>query len=95
MIVEDSLEARAVKLNAGDAIVYPSTTLHKVEEVTRGERLAVVGWVESWVRDPMAREILLDLDRAIEASFAADPQGEMVATLARARSNLLRIWAGR
>jgi PKHD-type hydroxylase len=65
LVIEDSLEARAVKLEAGAMILYPSTTLHRVEPATRGVRLAVVGWVQSRVRDAGQREILFDLDRSI------------------------------
>ncbi len=46
------LETRAIRLKAGDMILYPSTSLHRVAPVTRGERLAVVGWVQSLIRDP-------------------------------------------
>ncbi len=45
LVIEDGFEARAVKLPAGSVMLYPSTTLHRVAPVTRGERLAVVGWV--------------------------------------------------
>ncbi|MBL9053536.1 MAG: Fe2+-dependent dioxygenase, partial [Tabrizicola sp.] len=51
LVIEDALEARSIKLGAGDMILYPSTTLHRVEPVTRGERLAVVGWVQSQIRN--------------------------------------------
>ena len=60
LVIEDTFEARTVRLNAGDMVLYPSTTLHRVEPVTRGERLAVVGWVTSWVKDPAAREMLFE-----------------------------------
>lgn len=93
LIVEDSLEARAIKLQAGDAILYPSGTLHRVEPVTRGTRLAVVGWVQSLIRDPAQREILFDLDQAVETVFARDGKTDLFDQLAKTRSNLLRLWA--
>ena len=93
LVITGRIDEQAVKLNAGQAILYASDTLHRVEPVTRGERLAVVGWITSWVRDPAQREILFDLDAAIraEAERGADPA--QVLRLQRSRSNLLRMWA--
>lgn len=93
LIIEDRFEARAIKLDPGELILYPATTLHRVEEVTRGERLAVVGWVQSVIRDPGQREILFDLDQAVEASFAAEGKSAQFDRLTKTRSNLLRMWA--
>lgn len=93
LIVEDSLEARAIKLQAGDAILYPSSTLHRVDPVTKGTRLAVVGWVQSLIRDPAQREMLFDLDQAVETVFARDGKSDLFDRLAKTRSNLLRLWA--
>lgn len=93
LIIEDSFEARAIKLNPGDMILYPSTTLHRVEPVTRGERLAVVGWVQSLIRQDAQREILFDLDMAIESAHASQGKSALFDSLAKTRSNLLRMWA--
>lgn len=93
LIIEDTFEARAIKLNPGDLILYPSTTLHRVEPVTRGERLAVVGWAQSLIRRADQREILFDLDQAVETSFAAEGKSPLFDSLAKTRSNLLRMWA--
>ena len=93
LIIEDTFEARAIKPAAGDLILYPSTTLHRVEAVTRGERLAVVGWVQSLIRDGVPREILFDLDQAVDACFAAEGKSAQFDRLAKTRSNLLRMWA--
>lgn len=93
LIIEDPLEARAIKLAAGDLILYPTTTLHRVEEVTRGERLAVVGWVQSLIRQADRREMLFDLDQAVEAVFSREGKTPLFDTLAKTRSNLLRMWA--
>jgi PKHD-type hydroxylase len=92
LIVEDMFEARAIKLNPGELILYPATTLHRVEAVTRGERLAVVGWVQSQIRDPGQREILFDLDQALEACFATEGKTAQFDRLTKTRSNLLRMW---
>ncbi len=93
LVIEDPFEARAVKLAAGDMILYPSTTLHRVEPVIRGVRLAVVGWVQSLVRSAEQREILFDLDQAVEAVFATQGKSTVFDRLAKTRSNLLRMWA--
>lgn len=93
LVVEDALEARAIKLGAGDLILYPSTTLHRVEPVETGARLAIVGWVQSWIRPTGQREVLFDLDRAIEDVFSRDGKSETFDRLAKTRSNLLRMWA--
>lgn len=93
LIVEDTAEARAFKPEAGDLILYPSTTLHRVEPVSRGERLAVVGWVQSWIRSAEQREILFDLDRSIDEVFAGQGKSPLFDRLAKTRSNLIRRWA--
>ena len=93
LVIEDALEARSVKLEAGEAFLYPSTTLHRVEPVTKGERIAVVGWVTSWVRDPAKREILFDLDQSIAEIHEAEGGSALRDRLAKTRSNLLRLWA--
>ncbi len=93
LIIEDTLEERAIKLAAGDMILYPTTTLHQVEPVKRGERLAVIGWVQSLIRDGARREMLFDLDQAVEAVFERDGKTPLFDKLAKTRSNLLRMWA--
>ena len=93
LVVSDAVEDRAFRPASGEAIVYPSDTLHRVEPVTNGVRFAIVGWVTSWVRDPAKRQILRDLDLAVaaEQTGAADPA--QIARLAQSRSNLIRLWA--
>lgn len=92
LVIEDHFEARAIKLSAGEAILYPATALHRVEPITRGTRLAVVGWVQSLIRDPAQREILFDLDQAVDACFAAEGKSPQFDRLSKTRSNLLRMW---
>ena len=94
LVIEDQLEAREIKLNPGELILYPSTSLHRVAPVTRGERLAAVGWVQSWIRSAEQREILFDLDRTIDTLFATTGKTDVFDTLTKTRSNLLRLWAG-
>jgi PKHD-type hydroxylase len=93
LVVEDTLEAREFKLSAGDLLLYPSTALHRVSPVTGGERLGIVGWVQSWIRGAQEREILFDLDRSIATLFEAGGKTEVFDTLCKTRSNLLRLWA--
>jgi PKHD-type hydroxylase len=94
LVVEDNFAPREVKLAAGDLILYPSTSLHRVTPVTRGERLAIVGWVESWIRGAAEREILFDLDQALATIEAAEGKSPVYDKIAKTRSNLLRLWAG-
>lgn len=65
LIAEDSFGTHEIKLDAGDAIVYPSTSLHRVEPVTRGVRVASFLWTQSLVRDAWRRAMLFDLDMTI------------------------------
>ena len=64
LITDTTAGEQTYKLPAGSMVVYPSSTLHRVAPVTRGTRLAAVGWAQSQVRDPARREILFDLDTA-------------------------------
>ncbi|MCP9845895.1 Fe2+-dependent dioxygenase [Synechococcus sp. Lug-A] len=82
----------AVRLGAGDLIVYPSTLLHRVEPVTEGERLACVGWIQSRLRSAEQRELLFELDTARRLLFAQQGKGEIFDLLTRSYTNLLRMW---
>ena len=92
LVIELPAGEQRIKLPAGAAIVYPATTLHRVEPVTRGERLACVGWIESRVRDVSAREILFDLERARRALFQQHGKTPEFDLIAKACANLLRRW---
>lgn len=81
------------KLEAGSAIVYPSTTLHEVKEVTKGERLVVIGWCQSVVKDPACREILYDLDTARQDLFSREGKTKEFDLISKASANLMRRWA--
>lgn len=83
---------REVRLEAGHAIVYPSTLLHRVAPVTEGERLVAVGWIQSRVRDAERREILFDLDTARRELFQREGKTEVFDLISRSYSNLLRRW---
>ncbi|MBY0227020.1 MAG: Fe2+-dependent dioxygenase [Hyphomicrobium sp.] len=93
LIVESLAGEEAAKAQAGDAVIYPSTTLHRVEAVTRGERLVAVTWIESRVRDAGCREILFDLDRARRTIFQREGKSPTFDLVTKSYSNLLRRWA--
>jgi PKHD-type hydroxylase len=85
--------AQSVRLPAGGLLLYPTGALHEVEPVTRGERLAVVGWIQSRVRSPDARETLFDLAnvRAALADGAADAHARLL--LQKVEASLIRMWS--
>ena len=94
LLVEDRYGVQSVKLPAGHMVLYPSSSLHRVEPVTRGERLASFFWIQSMVRDDGARRILFDLDNATRAVAAAQGPGERATIeLTGVYHNLLRRWA--
>lgn len=94
LVVEGNLGAAAVKLPAGHLLLYPASSLHRVEPVTKGARVASFFWVQSMVRDDGARAILFDLDRSIQAVAADRGQGDTeVIRLTGIYHNLLRRWA--
>lgn len=92
LVMSDRVEDRAFKLERGALVLYPSDSLHRVESVTRGSRIVMVGWVTSWLRDPRQREIVYDLWQAMTAAEAAGDAAQ-VGLLSKSRSNLLRMWA--
>jgi PKHD-type hydroxylase len=83
----------AVKLPAGAAVVYPSGALHRVAPVTRGERLAAVTWVQSFIRDPAKREVLHDLDIVCTSLRESAPDGENSRLTHKTYFNLMRMWS--
>ncbi len=82
-----------IKLPAGAAVVYPSSTLHRVAPVTRGERLAAVTWLQSYVRDPAKREILHDIYQMRETLAKLHPDDEEADLAFKTYANLLRMWS--
>jgi PKHD-type hydroxylase len=94
LIVEDSYGEHAVKLAAGDMILYPASSLHRVAPITRGSRWAAFFWAQSMVRADAQRSLLYDLDNAIQALSVKVGQGDpAVVSLAGTYNNLLRMWA--
>ena len=94
LVVEESYGVRPVKLPAGHMIVYPASSLHHVEPVTRGTRVACFFWIQSMVRDGEARRHLFELDQTVQALAAEKGQGDRtVIRLTGLYHNLLRRWA--
>lgn len=87
------VHGQRVKLPAGSAVIYPANTVHRVEVVTRGERLAVVFWVQSLVREADRRQLLYDLHRLRHNRGQPDAVEDDKLLLAKAYNNLLRLWA--
>lgn len=82
-----------IKLPAGDAVLYPTQALHRVNPVIGGERVAVVGWVRSYIRDPLQRETLFEMDIAVRSVFDREGKSPLYDTLSKTRANLFRMWA--
>ena len=88
--IEDFNSEEKFKLNAGEIIIYPSTFLHSVEEVTNGERLVFIGWIESYVKSIEEREYLFDLDAAAKSLLSKYGRSREVDLIFKSYSNLLR-----
>ncbi len=84
---------QVIKYDAGDAVLYPASTLHSVKEVTSGERLVAVTWVQSLVRDPAQRELLFELHQAREKLLAESPNASETTQIDHVYTNLVRMWS--
>jgi PKHD-type hydroxylase len=94
LMIEGRYGAQAVKLAAGDLLLYPSTSLHQVTPVTRGARIASFFWIQSLVPDEGARTLLFDLDQSIQALSIGRPKDDPdIDRLTHVYHNLLRRWA--
>jgi PKHD-type hydroxylase len=95
LLVEDTYGAHSVKLPAGDMVIYPATSLHRVTPVTRGARIASFFWVQSLVKEDSERSLLFDLDRAIAELGATTPSDSTaMLRLTASYHNLVRKWTG-
>ncbi|SNR82550.1 Fe2+-dependent dioxygenase [Puniceibacterium sediminis] len=93
LVVEDTYGAHGVKLEPGDAILYPATSLHRVEPVTRGARVSSFFWIQSMIRDGGQRGLLFELDTAIQRLTIADAKNPVITDLTGVYHNLLRQWS--
>jgi PKHD-type hydroxylase len=93
LIIEDTYANQSVKLAAGDMVVYPASSVHRVLPITRGVRAAAVFWMQSMVRDDGARTLLFELDRTIRDLTVKGADRECLVRLTNTYHNLLRRWA--
>lgn len=93
LVVEDTFGHQTVKLAAGDAIVYPGTSLHRVNPVTHGTRYAAFFWTQSLVKSDEQRRILFDLDQSIQQLTLDCPDHSKLSALSGTYHNLLRMWS--
>lgn len=92
LVVEDTYGAQSIKFAAGDMVLYPGTSLHRVNAVTRGTRLASFFWVQSLVREDSQRSLLFDMDTAVQQLAVNQPDHPSVIQLTGVYHNLLRRW---
>ncbi len=92
LVVEDTYGAQSIKFSAGDMVLYPGTSLHRVNPVTRGMRLASFFWIQSLVREDSQRSLLFDMDTAIQRLAVNVPDHPSVTQLTGVYHNLLRRW---
>jgi PKHD-type hydroxylase len=92
LVVQDTYGTHAAKLPAGDMIIYPGTSLHHVNPITRGSRIASFFWTQSMVRDVTKRSLLFDLDMAIVRLNRDHPEHHSIVELTAVYHNLLRQW---
>ncbi|TRO14278.1 Fe2+-dependent dioxygenase [Ectopseudomonas mendocina] len=93
LVIRDTFGEQRVKLAAGNLVLYPGSSLHRVEPVTRGERLASFFWIESLVREDSQRQMLLDMDVAIQRLTAQGADDQSLLELTGVYHNLLRRWS--
>jgi PKHD-type hydroxylase len=93
LVIEDTYGVHSVKLDAGHMVLYPSSSLHHVQPVTRGARIASFFWIQSMLRDDGERTLLFDLDTAIQRLTLDVPDHPAVTQLTSVYHNLLRRWA--
>lgn len=93
LIVNDTYRQHAVKLPAGDLVLYPSSSLHCVTPVTRGVRVASFMWVQSMIRDDKKRAMLFELDKNIQSLKSRNGESEEILSLLNLYHNLLREWS--
>ena len=93
LVVQDTFGEQRIKLRAGDMVLYPGTSVHKVEPVTRGYRLACFFWIESMVRSDEQRRLLYELDMHLLQLRKEHGEGPSTTALTGTYHNLLRMWA--
>jgi PKHD-type hydroxylase len=93
LVITTSFGEQKIKLSAGSAVVYPSSSLHHVAEVTKGTRLVAVTWTQSMIRDPAKRELLYQLNQARESLLKNRPDDVETKQVDVSYVNLFRMWS--
>lgn len=93
LVIQSPFGEQRVKYTAGDAVIYPANSVHRVEEVTRGERLVAVAWIQSMVRDAAKRELLFELDQARNTLLQQNSEDPTAQQVDRSYVNLIRRWS--
>ena len=93
LIIQTPFGEQTIKYSAGDAVLYPATTRHRVVKVTSGERLVAVTWVQSLIRDNEQRELLYQLSKTREKMLRKDPDSEDTKCIDSTYVNLVRMWS--
>ena len=93
LVIRTTFGTQSVKLPAGHAVIYPSSSLHHVSEVTAGERLVAVTWIQSLIRDPARRELLYELSQARDSLMQSQPDAEVTNQVDHSYVNLIRMWS--
>jgi PKHD-type hydroxylase len=93
LVIKTAFGEQSIKLDAGDAVVYPSSSLHKVNEVTKGERLVAVTWSQSMIKDTTKRELLYELGQARESLLERDQNATATSQVSNVYANLVRRWS--
>ena len=93
LVLQSNFGEKRIKLAAGDAVLYPASSLHRIDEVTHGERLVAVTWIQSMVRDNEKRELLFGLDQARNDLLAQAPKNDTSKKVDHTYVNLVRMWS--
>jgi len=93
LTIKTTLGEQQIKLTAGDAIVYPATTLHQVNEVTQGQRLVAVTWAQSMIKDPQKRELVYELGQARNILIDERANSDEAVHVSNVYANLVRRWS--
>jgi len=92
LVIQTSFGEQQVKLPAGDAVLYPSSSIHRVAEVSRGERLVAVSWIQSLIKEAEKRALLHDLNQAREKLLHEKPDADETRQVNHSYINLVRMW---
>jgi PKHD-type hydroxylase len=93
LVVQDLLGESRIKFPAGDMVLYPGTSVHRVEPVTKGARLAAFFWIQSMVREDAKRDLLFQIDTSLQQLGRDVPDHASVVQLMGVYHNLLRLWS--